>query len=245
MKLNICNPETGQQKPFEIDDDAKLRPFFDRKMAQEVEGDSLGDEFKGYVFKITGGNDKQGFPMKQGVMSNQRVRLLLSKGKSCYRPRRKGERKRKSVRGCIVGSDLSVMNLAITQQGEAGIEGLTDGQVPARLGPKRANKIRKFFKLEKDDDPRESRIARKFTNKKGKEVTKRVKVQRLMTPLKLQRKRARKALKVQAQAKAKSAKAEYEQLFKQRLEERKSERRSLLSKRRSSRRASTRKSEKV
>ena len=186
MKLNICNPETGQQKPFEIDDDAKLRPFFDRKMAQEVEGDSLGDEFKGYVFKITGGNDKQGFPMKQGVMSNQRVRLLLSKGKSCYRPRRKGERKRKSVRGCIVGSDLSVMNLAITQQVEAGIEGLTDGQVPARLGPKRANKIRKFFKLEKDDDPRESRIARKFTNKKGKEVTKRVKVQRLMTPLKLQ-----------------------------------------------------------
>ena len=28
-----------------------------------------------------------------------------------YRPRRTGERKRKSVRGCIVGSDLSVLNL--------------------------------------------------------------------------------------------------------------------------------------
>lgn len=29
-------------------------------MAQEVSADSLGDEWKGYVFRITGGNDKQG-----------------------------------------------------------------------------------------------------------------------------------------------------------------------------------------
>jgi len=27
-------------------------------MGTEVEVDSLGEEFKGYVFKITGGNDK-------------------------------------------------------------------------------------------------------------------------------------------------------------------------------------------
>ena len=40
--------------------------------------------------------------MKQGVLLPHRVRLLLSKGHSCYRPRRTGERKRKSVRGCIV-----------------------------------------------------------------------------------------------------------------------------------------------
>ena len=44
------------------------------------------------------GNDKQGFPMKQGVMLDHRIKLLLQKGHSCYRPRRKGERKRKSVR---------------------------------------------------------------------------------------------------------------------------------------------------
>ncbi|CAE7827236.1 rps-6 [Symbiodinium sp. CCMP2592] len=46
-------------------------------MAQEVPGDTLGDEFKGYVFRIGGGNDKQGFPMKQGVLSNNRVRHRL------------------------------------------------------------------------------------------------------------------------------------------------------------------------
>jgi len=34
------------------------------QIGQEVPGDTIGDEFKGYIFKITGGNDKQGFPMK-------------------------------------------------------------------------------------------------------------------------------------------------------------------------------------
>ena len=121
-------------------------------MGQEVPGDSVGDEFKGYIFKITGGNDKQGFPMKQGVMHPSRVRLLLSKGHSCYRPRRDGERKRKSVRGCIVGPDLAVLSLVIVKQGEDNIPGLTDVNHPNRLGPKRATKIRRFFGLSKEDD---------------------------------------------------------------------------------------------
>merc|ERR1711865_395905 len=82
------------------EDDKKLLPFCDKRMATEVAGDCLGDEFKGYIFKITGGNDKQGFPMKQGVLCNNRVKLLFKKGMSCFRERRKGARKRKSARGC-------------------------------------------------------------------------------------------------------------------------------------------------
>lgn len=35
-------------------------------MSHEVDGAALGDDFKGYIFKISGGNDKQGFAMKQG-----------------------------------------------------------------------------------------------------------------------------------------------------------------------------------
>ena len=50
-------------------------------MGQEIDGEVLGDEYKGYIFRITGGNDKQGFPMKQGVLVNGRVRLLLKKSK--------------------------------------------------------------------------------------------------------------------------------------------------------------------
>ena len=66
----------------------QVRPFYEKRMGQEVDAETLGDEFKGYVVRITGGNDKQGFPMKQGILTNQRVRLLLGKGQSCYRPRR-------------------------------------------------------------------------------------------------------------------------------------------------------------
>lgn len=101
------------------------------------------------MFRISGGNDKQGFPMKQGVLSANRVRLLLTKDVSCYRQRRRGERKRKSVRGCIVAADLAVLNLVVTKRGEQEIPGLTDAPVPRRLGPKRANNIRKLFNLSK------------------------------------------------------------------------------------------------
>lgn len=94
------------------------------------------------------------FPMKQGVMHPTRVRLLLSKGHSCYRPRREGERKRKSVRGCIVAMDLSVLALSIVKKGEGDIPGLTDKVEAKRLGPKRATKIRRFFGLSKEDDVR-------------------------------------------------------------------------------------------
>ena len=137
---------------IDIDEERRTRIFLDKRMGQEVPGDTVGDEFKGYVFKITGGNDKQGFPMKQGVLLPTRVKLLLSKGHSCYRPRRTGERKRKSIRGCIVGNDLAVLSLVIVKQGENEIAGLTDVTHPKRLGPKRATKIRKFFGLSKKDD---------------------------------------------------------------------------------------------
>ena len=71
------------------------------------------------MVRIAGGNDKQGFPMKQGVLTNGRVRLLLSKGHSCFRLRRSGERRRKSVRGCIVDNNLSVLALVVVKKGKA------------------------------------------------------------------------------------------------------------------------------
>merc|ERR1712227_709948 len=147
MKLNIADTLSGVQKTFEFDDEAQLTPFYDKRISQEVSGDTLGDNFKGYIFKITGGNDKQGFPMMQGVLSDGRVRLLLRRGSKCYRQRRTGEMKRKSVRGCIVGMDLSVLNLVIVKKGAADIPGLTDAEAPRSLGPKRASRIRKLFNL--------------------------------------------------------------------------------------------------
>ena len=142
------------------------RVFYDKKISQEIGADFLGEEWKDYIFRITGGNDKQGFPMKQGILAPHRVRLLLSDGHSCYRPRRSGERRRKSVRGCIVGPDIGVLSLVTTKHGPNEIPGLTDNIVPKKLGPKRATKIRKFFNLSKEDDVRKYVVRRQVTSKK-------------------------------------------------------------------------------
>lgn len=213
MKLNISCPSTGCQKPIAIDDDKKLSIFYGRRMGQEVEGDALGDEFKGYVFKITGGNDKDGFSMKQGVLVQGRVRLLMKEGHSCYRPRRRGERKRKSVRGCIVGPDLSVIALAIVKTGESPIAGLTDNKLPKRLGPKRATKIRKLFALTKDDDVRRFVIRRKI-EKEGKPVRyKAPRIQRLVTDARLRRKRIYKEHKKSRWERTRKAVADYHKVL--------------------------------
>nr|CCA23176.1 40S ribosomal protein S6 putative [Albugo laibachii Nc14] len=238
MKLNIANPLTGAQKVIEIDDEHKLHAFYEKRISQEVDGSALGDEFKGYIFRISGGNDKQGFPMKQGVLTNTRVRLLLSKGKSCYRPRRKGERKRKSVRGCIVGPDLSVLNLVVVKTGDAEVTGLTDVQCPRRLGPKRKTKIQKLFNLSKEDDVRKYVIRRKFVSKTGKKNDKAPKIQRLVTPRMLHHKRQRMLHKVQQREKVKREAAEYSRLHAQRVKEQKERRASEFAKRRSSRKSS-------
>ncbi|KAG7440734.1 40s ribosomal protein s6-b [Guyanagaster necrorhizus] len=224
MKLNISNPATGAQKLIDIDDDRRVRDFMDKKISQEVPGDNVSDELKGFVFRITGGNDKQGFPMKQGVLLPHRVRLLLADGHSCYRTRRTGERKRKSVRGCIVGPDIAVLSLVIVKQGEAEIPGLTDTVLPKRLGPKRATNIRKMFNLSKEDDVRKYVIRREVKSTKkenAKPYTKAPKIQRLVTPLRLQRRRHLRSVKRRKLEHQKEQKSEYDALIAKRVAEKK------------------------
>ncbi|KAL6945868.1 Protein component of the small (40S) ribosomal subunit [Hanseniaspora uvarum] len=231
--LNISYPINGSQKVVEIDDEHRIRVFYDKRIGQEVEGEHVGDEFKGYTFKISGGNDKQGFPMKQGVLIPNRVKLLMGKGVSCYRPRRSGERKRKSVRGAIVGPDMAVLSLVITKKGDSELEGVTDTVVPKRLGPKRANHIRKFFGLTKEDDVRDFVIRREVT-KGDKSYTKAPKIQRLVTPQRLQRKRAQKAFKINNAQRQRAEAAEYASLLAERLTERKQQKAEIRKRRASS-----------
>lgn len=147
MIVNIAYPRNGTQKVWKLEDERVFSRFYDKKIGEEVEADFLAPEFKGYVLKITGGSDKNGFCMKQGVNTKNKVRLLLAEGSVGYFCKRNGVRKRRSVRGCIVGPEVAALNCIVFKKGEGEIPDLTDKTVPRKLGPKRANKIRKLFNL--------------------------------------------------------------------------------------------------
>ena len=115
----------------------------------------------------------------------------MGKGHKTYRPRRTGERKRKSVRGCIVGSDIAALAVTIVRKGDKDIPDLTDKANPRRLGPKRVNKIRKLFNLSKKDDivlVKKSVVRRTFKSATGKDRQKAPKIQRIVTDKRLLRK---------------------------------------------------------
>eukprot|EP01147_Barroeca_monosierra_P005060 gene5060-6971_t len=224
---------------IDIEDEARLRPFYEKRIAAEVPADHLGDDWKGYVLRITGGNDKQGFPMRQGVLTNKRVRLLLGKGSSGFRERRSGERKKKSVRGCIVDANLSVLSAVVVKTGEKDIPGLTDVTRPRRLGPKRASNIRKLFNLTKEDDVRKF-VVRRVVQREGKKpIVKKPKIQRLVTPRRVARKKAELRAKRTQREKQKALADDYAQrlaaLQKEKAEAREARRSSSRKSRRSER----------
>ncbi len=78
------------------------------EIAIRLSGLEIGDTFDGTIigypgirFKIRGGSDATGIPMHPGVPGAGKRRALLS-GPPGYRPRRQGERRRKTVRGRMV-----------------------------------------------------------------------------------------------------------------------------------------------
>jgi len=219
MKLNIAYPNNGTQKTWTIEEERILGQLNDKRMSQEFDAGFLGAEFKGYILRIVGGQDKQGFPMKEGVMQNARVRLLLKPGTvgfAVWRAR-VGERRRKTVRGCIIGPDIAMINLIVARKGEGELEGLTDVQLPRRLGPKRASKIRKLFNLDKNDDVRKFVIKREVKNKKDKTKFKSPKIQRLVTPVSLRRRRTKKAALKHRRQESQTARKAYQTLLHRRV----------------------------
>ncbi|CAK7305782.1 40S ribosomal protein S6 [Vulpes lagopus] len=188
MKLNISFPATGCQKPIEMDDELKLHNFNEKRLATEAAADALGKERKGYVVRTSGGNYKQGFPMKQVVLTHGCAHLLLSKGHSCYQPRRTGERKHQSVGGCIVDANHSVLNLVIVK--EKGRKIFLDRPISLCLiawGPKESAESENFLICQKKMMST-SYVVRKPLNRGKNPTTKAPRIQRLVTTRVLQHK---------------------------------------------------------
>lgn len=79
-----------------------------QKLVERLAGLEIGDVFEGTIIglpgvrlKIRGGSDATGFPMHPGVPGSAKRKILLA-GPPGFKPREKGERKRKTVRGRMI-----------------------------------------------------------------------------------------------------------------------------------------------
>ena len=143
-------------------------------------------------------------------------------GGTLYRPRRTGERKRKSVRGCITGPDLAVIALRVIVKGEKDIDGVTNVDLPNRLGCKRRNRIKKAFALDKKDDVRKYVVHRKI-ERGDKTYYKAPHIQRMVTEKKLRRRSVISRSKVDGVKESQAKQAAYDKLLKEYFKQKKTD----------------------
>jgi small subunit ribosomal protein S6e len=118
FKLIVSQGEKSHQIEVEATESKKL---IGMKIGEEFDASPVG--LKGYELRITGGSDKNGFPMKKDVDGPRRIKSLLSGGVG-FKPRRKGQRRRKTVRGNTISDDIVQINTLVVKKGEKPIEDL-------------------------------------------------------------------------------------------------------------------------
>ncbi len=111
FKLIVSDEETGKSSVHELKD-AQARVLVGLKIGDEIDASSL--EIKGKI-RITGGSDRAGFPIRGDVMGGVKKYVLLTKGVG-FRPKRKGERRRKLVRGNTITEDIYQINAVMVKQ---------------------------------------------------------------------------------------------------------------------------------
>lgn len=111
FKLVISEGTNSYQMEVEAAESKKLMGL---KIGEEFDASLLG--LNGYKLKITGGSDKNGFPMKKDVEGPRRIKSLLSGGIG-FHPQRNGQRRRKTVRGNTISDDIVQINTIVTEKG--------------------------------------------------------------------------------------------------------------------------------
>jgi len=92
-----------------------------KKIGDEVDGIFIS--LPGYKLQITGGTDKDGFSMRSDLPGVGRRRLLLSESKG-FRPRERGMRKKKTVRGNTISQDIVQINMKVIKHSSRSIDQL-------------------------------------------------------------------------------------------------------------------------
>ena len=98
--------------------------------ANSLIGKRIGDEFDGifaglpgYKLKITGGSDKDGFPMRKDINGPRRMKILTAKGHG-FHPKHDGQKDRKNMRGNQISPDIIQINMKIISYGSKNISEL-------------------------------------------------------------------------------------------------------------------------
>ncbi|NJE05829.1 30S ribosomal protein S6e [Thermococcus sp. M36] len=120
FKLVISNPKNGIAKQVEISGEGAEK-LVGKRIGEEIPASELGlnlteifgEEIPGDAkLKITGGTDKDGFPMRPDVHGPRRVKILVSRGPG-FRPKEKGERRKKTVRGNTISPEIVQINMKL------------------------------------------------------------------------------------------------------------------------------------
>lgn len=122
FKLVISEGEKSHQVEVESADSKKLIGL---TIGEEFDASLVG--LAGYKLKITGGSDKNGFPMKKDVDGPRRIRSLLSGGTG-FNQKIDGQRRRKTVRGNTISDDIVQINTIVTQKGNKDIAEILESE---------------------------------------------------------------------------------------------------------------------
>jgi len=103
---------SDKEKSYQTEKDLGI--IVGKKIGDNFNGDVIG--LNGYVLEITGGSDKEGFPMRKDIEGIARKKIILIKGIG-YRAE-KGKRQRKSIRGNTISQDIAQISCKVIQAGE-------------------------------------------------------------------------------------------------------------------------------
>jgi len=106
-----------------------------KKIGEKINGNEISQNLSGYEFEITGASDKAGFPSKKDVEGTGLKRVMLTKGfalrklklkkKTATRKKiHKGMKKRRTVRGNTISTDMVQINLKVLKEGDKKFEEL-------------------------------------------------------------------------------------------------------------------------
>lgn len=114
MKITV-GAEDGTTHQIEIEEASQL---VGKKIGETFDGGIV--DLPGFKIEITGGSDRQGFPMRRSVEGSERKSMLLGDGSGIRAE--EGVRRRKSVRGNTVSTETEQLNTKVVESGSKSIE---------------------------------------------------------------------------------------------------------------------------